>query len=466
MNCEPSTTTNPLFHFNEESKNLATLLDKPNPTLEHTVLRKVAFRLIPFMFIMYIFNYLDRQNVAYAALHMQKALHFSDAVYGTGAGIFFIGYFLFEVPSNLIMEKTGARIWIARIMITWGIISSCMLFTNSKGTFYALRFLLGLAEAGFFPGMILYLTYWFPAKERARAISCFMTATPLSGVIGGPLSVWLLENMNGKGSLQGWQWMFLVEGIPSFILGFVVLFYLTDTPAKAKWLKEDEKVWLTQRLQSEEHHRRSRHHMTLFQALKNPKVLLLCALYFTLQIGFYGFNFWLPKLLLSFGVPLHLVGKVAVVPYICAAVAMVLIGIRSDRSGVRDRFVAAGAAAAAIGMFVAGMIVSQQLKSPIPGIAALVLAAIGLWSTLGPFWSLPTSFLTGSAAAGGIAMINSVGNLGGYVGPTVMGYTKEWTKNDAAGLFVLSTSLIIACVLALNVRHDSSLEHAPPAPES
>jgi ACS family tartrate transporter-like MFS transporter len=445
---------------------LATLLDKPNPTLEQTVLRKVTMRLIPFMFIMYIFNYLDRQNVAYAAHKMQEALHFSNAVYGTGAGIFFIGYFLFEVPSNLIMEKTGARVWIARIMVSWGIISSCMMFVNSKPTFYALRFLLGIAEAGFFPGMILYLTYWFPAKERARAISSFMTATPLSGVIGGPLSGWLLEHMNGKGGLQSWQWMFLVEGIPSFILGFVVFFYLTDTPAKAKWLNPEEKAWLTQRLQSEENHRRSRQHFTLLQAFKNPKVLLLCGLYFTLQIGFYGYNFWLPKLLESFGVAAKSVGNIVVIPYSCAAIAMVIVGIKSDRSGVRDRFVAAGAALAALGMLTAGTIMSQKIQSPIPGIIALVFAAIGLWSTLGPFWSLPTSFLTGTAAAGGIAMINSVGNLGGTVAPVIMGYFKDWTQNDAAGLFVLAISLIIACVLALNVRHDSSLEHAPPASES
>jgi ACS family tartrate transporter-like MFS transporter len=415
-------------------------------------------RLIPYMFLMYIFNYLDRTNVGFAALKMQKDLGMSDKVFGVGAGIFFIGYFLFEVPSNLIMERVGARKWMARIMVTWGIISCSMMFAQNATQFYILRFLLGVAEAGFFPGMILYLTYWFPAAERARAISRFMTATPLAGVLGGPISGYLLDGMHNMGGLKGWQWLFLLEGLPSFFLGFVTYFYLTDRPEQARWLTDPEKEVLLRRLQAENHRRRQKQHMPLLTALRHPQVILLSALYLAMQIGFYGYNFWLPKLLKGFGLSTLNIGFVSAIPYALAAIAMVVAGLLSDRSGERKRYVSIACIVAAMGMVATGLAINMGPAGAVPGIAALCLTAIGLWSTLGPFWTLPTSFLSGAAAAGGIAFINSVGNLGGQIGPAIMGFAKDWTKNDKAGLYALAISLVVAATLAAIIHHDRTLE--------
>jgi MFS family permease len=390
---------------------------------------------------------------------MQDALGLSEVVYGTGAGIFFISYFLFEVPSNLILEKVGARRWMARIMVTWGIISCCMLFTHDKWSFYGLRFLLGVAEAGFFPGMILYLTYWFPAAERAKAISRFMTATPLSGAFGAPLSTALLTWMKGVGGLQSWQWLFLVEGIPSIIIGVVAWFYLTDRPQVASWLTEEEKACILARLDKEHARRQSHQHMSLKDAFAHPTVVHLAALYFAMQIGFYGFGIWLPDILKGFGLSTLQNGLVAASPYSLAAICMVLAGMHSDRSGERKKVVGSAAFVAAFGMASAGTVI--MLKLPLAlGVLALCVAAIGLWSMLGPFWSLPTSFLHGAAAAGGIAFINSVGNLGGFVGPYLMGAIKQSTGQNVFGLFALGVALLIACGLALTVHHDRSLERA------
>jgi ACS family tartrate transporter-like MFS transporter len=428
--------------------------------LERQVIAKVTRRLIPFMFLMYILNYLDRTNVGFAKLTMMKALNMSDLVYGTGMGVFFIAYFIFEVPSNIIMEKVGARIWMARIMVTWGIISCAIMFATNAASFYTLRFLLGVAEAGFFPGMILYLTYWFPAAERARAISRFMTATPLAGAIGSPVSGILLDLMKGVGGLQSWQWLFIVEGIPSVIVGLVAFFYLTDRPAAAHWLTTDEKQCLMSRLEREDARRRDKHSLTLLQALSNRTVLHLSVLYLAMQIGFYGFGFWLADILKSFGLSAMQSGFVAAIPYTIAAVCMVVVGTLSDRSGERKRFVATACGLAALGMTLTAICIALKVDSAVPPVLALTVAAIGLWSTLGPFWSLPTSFLTGAAAAGGIAFINSVGNLGGQIGPTIMGAMKQVTHSNAGGLYALTISLLLAAVLALTVHHDRSLEHA------
>ncbi len=423
---------------------------------ERTVIAKITRRLIPFMFLMYIFNYLDRQNVSYAKLQMAPELHFSEAVYNFGAGIFFVGYFLFEVPSNLIMEKFGARRWMARIMVTWGIVSACMTFTHNAATFYSLRFLLGVAEAGFFPGMILYLTYWFPARDRAKAIATFMTATPLAGVLGGALSGVILTWMRGVGGLKAWQWMFIIEAVPSFLLGFVVLVYLTDRPQDAAWLTSEEKEIVLSRLRSEENRRRSKHAMSWSQAMANGTVIQLTAFYFLLQVAIYGFVFNLPSLIKAFKMSDLAASLISAIPYAVAACAMVIAGILSDRSSERKRTVGVASLIAAAGLGAASLVVDGG--NAVTGVMALTVGAIGLWSTLGPFWSLPTSFLSGSAAAAGIAFINSIGNLGGFIGPFFMGWLKDTTHKSMYSLIVASVSMMIAAILALTVHHDRSLE--------
>ena len=412
------------------------------------VMRKVVRRLIPFLFICYIVNYIDRINVGYAALEMKTDLGFSDAAYGLGASMFFVGYVLFEIPSNLIMERVGARLWIARIMISWGAISSCMMFVTTAGEFYIMRFLLGAAEAGFFPGTILYLTHWIPAKERARAVALFLTSTALSGVVGGPLSGMLLR-LSGIHGLAGWQWLFLIEGIPAVILGMTTLAYLNDRPEQARWLAADEREWLARVMREEQDEKQERHGYTLFTALIHPKVLQLCILYFSIIISFYGVVFWLPQILKNFSnLSNVMVGLVSAVPYFIAAIAMVLIGNHSDKTGERGRHVALPALAGSIGLALSAAV---HHYSPLLAFTALCLAALGIWSTLGPFWSMPTEFLSGTGAAGGIALINSIGNIGGFVGPSVVGYFKQRTDDFTAGLFVLAVTLIVGSCLALYV---------------
>ncbi len=429
-------------------------------TLPETTLRKVTRRLVPFLFLLYITAYIDRVNVSFAQLQMQTDLRFSATVYGLGSGIFFLGYFFFEVPSNLILEQVGARRWIARIMFTWGIISSCMMFTRSAASFYTLRFLLGLAEAGFFPGMILYLTYWIPARRRAHTVAGFMTATTLAGVVGNPISGFILQHLSGVAGLHGWQWLFLLEGIPSVLLAFVVLYYLTDRPEQAEWLLPEERAWLVERMEAEHAHRRSRHDLTLLQALSNGRVFLLSALYFSLVIASYGTSFWLPLVLKARGgwSP-ETLGFVTAIPPLVAAVLMVLVGRHSDERQERRWHIALSAVGGAI-----GLVIAARVGSPWLTVAALALATAGPSCMLGPFWSLPTSFLTGTAAAGGIAAINSIGNLGGFAGPYIMGFLKDRTGGYTGGLEVLAAWLVAAALLALAVRHDPTLEH-PPEPE-
>jgi MFS transporter, ACS family, tartrate transporter len=423
--------------------------------VEKVVLGKVTRRLIPFLFLLYIFNYLDRVNVSIAALTMKPDLRFSDAVYGLGAGIFFLGYFLFEVPSNLILERVGARIWMARIMLTWGLISSGMMFVKSPVSFYTLRFLLGVAEAGFFPGMILYLSYWFPATVRARAVSRFMTAVPLASVLGGPLSGALLK-LNGVAGLKGWQWLFLAEGMPSVVLGLVTLLYLTDRPGQATWLLPAEREWLTERLRREQAHRDKHFHFTLWQAFAQPRILLLCAIYFTITFCGYGFNFWLPLILKSrSGWSDMMISTVGMTPSLVGAIGMLIAGAHSDRTGERRCYLACAAGVAALGFVVSGWAHSPGLT-----LAAFSLAALGQLSMLGPFWALSTSTMSGVAAAGAIAFINSVGNLGGFVGPYLMGSFKGSTGSFAAGLYTLAGALLLGGLLSLVVRHDPALDRS------
>jgi MFS transporter, ACS family, tartrate transporter len=423
--------------------------------MERVVLGKVTRRLIPFLFLLYIFNFLDRTNVSVAALTMKPDLRFSDEVYGTGAGIFFLGYFFLEVPSNLILQRMGARIWMARIMVTWGMISSAMLFVRSPASFYTMRFLLGVAEAGFFPGMIFFLTQWFPAAERAKALSRFMLASSLAGVVGGPLSGALLK-LNGVAGLKGWQWIFLAEGLPSVLLGFVTLLYLTDRPAEAKWLTMEEREWLTERLQREEAHRKQRYHFTIWQALAQPQILLLCGVYFTSVTAGYGVGFWTPLILKSRSVwSDSVISMAASIPGLVGAMGLLTAGVHSDRSGERRRHVAG-----AVWVGATGVAVGAWAHSPILTLAAFSLASLGMASSLGPFWALSTSVMSGTAAAGAIAFINAVGNLGGFVGPKLMGHLKDLTGNFTVGLCTLAASLLVTGVLVLLVRHDPAAERA------
>jgi MFS transporter, ACS family, tartrate transporter len=417
---------------------------------KNRVLSKVARRIVPYIFICYIVNYLDRFNVSFAALEMSGDLGFSEMAYGLGASMFFVGYVLFEIPSNLIMERVGARIWIARIMITWGLVSTCMLFVRTPFSFYLLRFLLGVAEAGFFPGMILYLTYWIPAAERARAFALFLTSTSLAGVFGGPISGALL-NLGGLYGLKGWQWLFLLEGVPAVLLGCVTLLYLDDKPEGAQWLSPVERQWLSQTMQKEHEQKALSHGLTLWQALKHPRVWRLCVLYFSIIISFYGIAFWLPQVVKNFSTLSNsAVAFVSALPYLSASIFMVMTANHSDQTGERKWHVALPAFAGCVGLCMAVYFLQHQHS--LAAFLAICLAASGIWSTLGPFWSLPTAFLSGTAAAGGVALINSIGNVGGFVGPYVIGYVKQATQSFTNGMLVLAGTLLIAAILALTVK--------------
>jgi ACS family tartrate transporter-like MFS transporter len=386
---------------------------------------------------------------------MQADLRFSDTVYSLGAGIFFIGYFFFEVPSNVILERVGARLWIARIMILWGLISSSMMFVGSAWAFYALRFLLGAGEAGFFPGIILYLTYWFPTSYRSHTVALFMTAGALSGVVGAPISGLLLDHP--QLGLRGWQWLFLVEGIPAVVFGLAVLAYLPNGPREASWLTAGEREWLAGRMEAERAERALiSGHLSLWQTLADRKVLLLSLVYFLLIIGGYGLDMFMPRLLsIAFpAVNKSTLGVIAAIPPLYTVVVMVLWGRRSDRTGERHWHVALPAWWAA-----AGLALGSLPVPPLLALAAMALAVSGRWACIPPFWGLPTAFLSGTSAAGGIAMINSIGNLGGFVGPYVMGSLRDLTGDYATGLRVLAAAFILGGLLAFRVsikpRHDA-----------
>jgi MFS transporter, ACS family, tartrate transporter len=414
------------------------------------VVKKVARRIVPYIFICYIINYLDRFNVSFAALEMSGDLGFSEMTYGLGASMFFVGYVFFEIPSNLIMMRVGARIWIARIMMTWGLASTCMIFIKSPFNFYLLRLLLGVAEAGFFPGMILYLTYWIPAGERARAFALFLTSTSLAGVVGGPISG-ILFKMGGVYGLKGWQWLFLLEGVPAILLGGVTLFYLVDKPEQANWLSSAERNWLSETIKREQEDKKLGHSLTLWQTLKHPRVWQLCLLYFSVVISFYGVAFWLPQIVKSFsGLSNSAVAMLSAVPYLSASICMVIVANHSDKMRERKWHVALPAFAGCLGLGLAVFFLENHY--PLAAFFSLCLAASGIWSTLGPFWSLPTAFLGGTAAAGGVALINSIGNVGGFVGPYIIGYIKQTTQSFTSGMLVLAGTLLIAGFLALRVN--------------
>ena len=405
--------------------------------------RRVSWRLMPFLFLCYVAAYLDRVNVGFAKLQMLSDLRFSDTVYGIGAGIFFVGYFLFEVPSNLLMTRTGARIWIARIMISWGVISSAMMFVDSVASFYVLRFLLGAAEAGFFPGIILYLTYWYPAHRRARMVALFMSGVAVAGVVGGPLSGWIMKTFAGLHGLSGWQWLFLLEGVPSVLLGVWTLFYLDDGIRSAKWLSEDDKQKLEQAIAEDG---KQQQHMPLAQMFSNGKVWLLALVYFLFVMGLYGVSFWLPQLVKNSGIDdVFTIGLLTAIPYFVAAVVMVLAARHSDRSGERRWHAAVAALAGALGLIVATVYSDNTFIA----MAALSVATAGILSTFPIFWSLPTAMLGGAAAAAGIALINSVGNLAGFVSPYLVGAIKDATHSTANGIYLLAASLVAGAVLVV-----------------
>jgi ACS family tartrate transporter-like MFS transporter len=419
-----------------------------SPSEEVRVIRTVTLRLMPFLGICYIAAFVDRVNVGFAALQMQADLGFSDTVYALGAGMFFIGYFFFEVPSNVILEKVGARLWIARIMILWGIISSSMMFVQSAWAFYVLRFLLGAGEAGFFPGIILYLTYWFPAEYRSRTVALFMTAAAISQVVGAPISGLLLDYP--QLGLRGWQWLFLMEGIPPVVLGIAVLAWLPNGPGEARWLSVAEREWLGACIDTECAERaRASGHLSLWQALADRKVLILSLLYFLIVIGGYGLDLFMPKLLaLAFpDVSKSMLGLLAAIPPLYTVPVMLFWGRSSDRRRECNWHVALPAFWAAAGLALASLPVS-----PLVALGALTLAVSGRWAGIGPFWGLPTAYLTGTAAAGGIAMINSIGNLGGFAGPYVMGVFRDLTGDYAIGLRVLAAAFVVGGLLALRVR--------------
>jgi len=420
--------------------------------LEKRTMRKVTWNLIPFLCICFMAAFLDRVNVGFAKQQMVVDLGFSTATYGFGAGVFFLGYFLFEVPSNLIMARVGARLWIARIMIVWGLVSASMAFVHSATGFYILRFLLGASEAGFFPGVILYLTYWFPSSYRSRTVALFMTAAVLSNVVGGPLSGLLLE-LDGALGIRGWKWLFITEALPSIVLGVVVFFRLSPGPEQAPFLASDEQQWLISRLATDKKDAVGHHDASFLQTLADPRVLLLCAVYFANVIGGYGLDFFLPTLIQRAfpHATSALVGVLSAIPPLFAIGAMMLHGRSSDRRGERRWHVASALWWAALGLLLASL--------PVPAVfalAALALAVSGRWSTIAPFWGLSTTFLSGRAAAGAIALINAVGNLGGFAGPYLMGWLKDQTGDYIVGLRVLAGAMFAGGLLALFVRARSN----------
>jgi ACS family tartrate transporter-like MFS transporter len=414
------------------------------------VMAKVTARLIPLLFLCYIIAYLDRINVGFAKLHLREALGVDATVfgrvYGLGAGLFFIGYFLFEVPSNLILQRVGARIWIARIMVVWGVVSMAFMFTKGVTMFYVLRFFLGAAEAGFFPGVILYLTYWYPARERARTVALFAVGGVSAGVIGSPISGALL-GLNGVGGLAGWQWLFFLEALPAVLMGFVVLFLLPNGPQQARWLSDREKAWIQSRLSAEATTADAARPHRLKDVFTSPLVWLLCLIYFLLNVGGYGYEMWLPTIVKGFsGQSDAVVGLINAIPYFVAGVVMLLYGHHSDRKGERRGHIAFAAISAAVGFGLAA-----AFKNPWLAMTGLTIAFAGLKSTLGPFWALSTAFLSGTAAAGGIALINSVGNLGGFFGPYLVGIIKDTTGSDMAALLLLGGALLGMGLSALAV---------------
>ncbi|KLK98628.1 membrane protein [Bacillus pumilus] len=419
---------------------------------EKKTIRKVTRRIIPLLFLLYIISYLDRANVGYAALEMNEALGLTSKMFGLVTGIFFIGYFLFEVPSNILMQKFGARVWITRILFTWGIISMATGFAQNATQLYIIRFLLGIAEAGLFPGIILYLTYWFRAKERASTIAMFMTAIAVSYIIGAPVSTLIIDHIHWM-NVPGWRWMFIIEGAPAVILGFVTYFYLTDRPEQAKWLTAEEKNWLISELRKDEELREKKGQQTTSHktALTDPKLWYLALIYFVYTAGTLGVGYWMPQIIkgLSSYLSNTQIGFIATIPYIIASIVMNYWSRRSDRTGERRMHTALPLLVAGLTLLSVGMV-----SNPFIAMIFITISLAAMYCFKGPFWSLPTMILSPATVAVGIAVINSIGSLGGFVGPYAVGWLKDATGKMQAGLIFLSIILIIAFILVLAMKFE------------
>ncbi len=424
--------------------------------LERETMRRVAWRLVPLLMLGYFCAYLDRVNVSFAGLTMNKALGFSPVVFGFGAGLFFVGYFLFELPNNLILARVGARRWMARILLTWGIVSALDAFIWNMPSFYAVRFALGLAEAGFYPGVVLYLTWWFPSAYRSRMMALFQSASTISLIIG-PLVSGQLLRLDGSLGLAGWQWLFLIEAVPPLIMAAVYLLLLTDRPQDARWLRPEQRVWLNARVASEMAQREDIRRFGLGDALRNPRVWWLTAVYFGQNVANYGLLIFLPQIVRAFGVGYGMTGLISAVPFVFGVVAMIIGGWNSDRTGERTWHAATACLIGAAGLAACSLVAG----SPWLMMAALVIGQIGQSNIVPIFWALPTAMLTGTAAAGGIALINSVGNLGGFAGPYAFGLAKQVSGSDTLGLLVIALPLVLSAVILVALGHDRRLERIP-----
>jgi ACS family tartrate transporter-like MFS transporter len=423
--------------------------------LESAVVSRLMWRLMPFLFLLYVVAYLDRINVGFAILQMREQLHLTDRVYGRAAGMFFAGYFFFQVPSNLVLEKVGVRRWIAGLMLVWGLVSCSMIFIRGPVSFYTLRFLLGAAEAGFFPGMILYLKRWFPVSARARAVAWFMTANPLAGVIGSPISGALL-GMHG-GGLSGWQWLFLMEGLPAILLGTAVYWVLADSPANAKWLSDEQRSWLIDELESERRASSGEEKGAVWRVLGSPRVWLLSLVYFGIPACMYGITLWLPTAIHALsGLSNFHIGLVAAIPYLLTAIAMVLMGTHSDHSGERRWHTALAGLSAALALALAA-----YSHAPLSVIAGMSIAMLSAQSMVGPFWAMATARMSGLAAATSIAVINSIGNLGGYFGPYIIGLARSTNGGFRGGLLAIGAVMALSACLALVVGTNRDPQKAP-----
>lgn len=431
---------------------------RENLDARKAVFRKVTLRLIPFLFLCYILSYVDRVNVSFAKLQMQHDLGMTEKMYGIGMGIFFIGYFLWEVPSNLMLQKVGARRWIGPIMIVWGVISSLTLFAKTPALFYTLRFLLGTIESGFFPGVVLYLTFWFPRTHLAKTISMFMSAIALSGAFGSPFSGWIMSKMGTTGGLANWQWLFLLEGIPSAIVGIVAIYFLDDGPKSAKWLSDEERETLVHALAEEEALKRSqgesRH--SIADAFRCPQVWWFCLVYFGMVVANYFVGFWMPEIIKS-GVTTDpwKIGLVSVIPWGVGAVTMIWFGHHSDITGERRWHLTVALLVSAIFLILSGL----QGLPPALGIAVLAFAVAGIMSSISTFWALPTSMLSGAAAAAGLAWVNSVGNLGGFVSPYVVGGIRDHTRNPIYPALLVAFCCIVSAIAVLVSTRKNRVEN-------
>jgi len=422
--------------------------DRSASVFEAAVYRKVTLRLLPYLFLCYILAYIDRVNVGFAKLQMQRDLGMSDAVYGLAAGIFFIGYFLFEIPANMMLQKIGARRWIGPIMIVWGLLSAMTMWVESARAFYLLRFLLGIVESGFFPGVILYLTFWYTEAYRARVVALFMSAIPLSGVVAGPISGWIMASTSGLGNLRAWQWLFLLEGVPACLAGIVALFLLTDHPADANWLKPAERDFLSRSLATERaaKARSTGTHHGLLDILSSGRIWILGLIYFGFVMGNYALGFWLPQVIADTisKNPLT-IGWLSVIPWGAGAIAMIVVGRHSDTTGERRWHIAISGIVGALAFAASGVPgISGTL-----GLIALSFATIGIMCAFSTFWALPTAVLAGTGASAGIAWVNSIGNLSGYVGPYVIGAVRDSTNSMTFALLLLSASALFASLMTL-----------------